>query len=126
MPLSAPLAIVRAAFSETFEVSAASTASRRSGSVVTFSFAESLTASIGRFASHALPVAVRSFTSRRAWISWRRSRPVAAGTPVSSSSPLTAGARPPSMRESALACSSLPVVAGSAWAPALASIVSRT
>ena len=123
---SAP--IVRAAFSDTFEVSAESTRRRSTGSpTLRRSSAVSLTAVTERRESTAAPVAVRSRASLRSWASWARTvAPLARGSGVSSSSPSTAGATPPWSSASALWASSLPVCVGFAWAPARASKTSWT
>ena len=125
---SLSVARVRTAFSDTFELSPASVRSRLIGSFRrTFSRAVMGTASTDRCASSAAPVAVKSVTSRRDCLSWARTvAPLAGESLVSSSSPSTPGAVPPSRRVLALLVRTSAVAAGSARAPWRASSTSFT
>ena len=98
------VAIDRAASSETFEVIAVRMRSRSSASGVPDARRRS-TSRRSRAGPRAWPgrCAVRSLTSRRSCFSWpRTSAPEAPAIVSSSSSPLTAGALPPSSRALAL------------------------
>ena len=120
--------IVRAALSETFDVSEARIRSRCSGACSRMcSFAVSRTSASGRCCRNAVPEAVRSATRRCSWRSWPRSSgSLAAAMVVSSSSPSTAGTAPPSRSAWALSASSLPICCGSAVAPVRVSKSSST